>query len=640
MPNIASGPNSKTPHYRFYATDQHNLPTANRSHQETRCREIDEQSYSTFLRSSQANSILSREPRSTNRQPNLNDAGQPLTFGVAMRSSEQDYWKAADIDEYQRIFNTSTARPIHSYTIPPDQRRNVTYYNKRVKEKLKVVDSETHTEYRVRGTFGGDRLTYSGPTSSNTAEYPTVKILLNSVLSDAKHKDANTRFATMDLVDFYLGTPLAEKGYVKIGRSNIPDCIIEEYELEEYFDSTKSIYLEISKCMYGHPAAGRLSNEMLKSLLLDKGYHEDPLVSCLFKHETRPIAFALVVDDLGIKYTSDDDLEHLAASMSPGWAVKIDRSGSKFLGMNLTWNYDPKFPTLEIDAPSVVPKNLQRFRPNMKLKGRDTPSHYVPPSYGKPDPHAALPPPPAPRPDAKAEIQQIVGAFLHYARVIDYSMLEQCVTIAETQSAPNEHTVDEVEYLLQYAARNPNNKIVYHGSDMILRCQYDASFQRLLGARSKGGSIFYFVDDDAPIEQMNGLIDVDCHVLPKVCAAVSEAEYAQAFFTAQKAYHFRIVAEALGHKQPPTELFGDNAIAEGILTDSVKIKRSKAIDKSYHWTRDRVRLGDFIPKHIPGEQNAADYFTKPLPRARHFELFPMIMTRGQANFCNPHITES
>ena len=408
MPNIASGPGSKTPHYRFYSIDQHNLPTADRSHQETRCREIDDQSYSTFLPKGAANAILSKEPRTTSRQPNLNDEGKPLTFGVAMRSSEQEYWKAADIDEYQRIFNTSTARPIHSYTIPAEQRRNVTYYNKRVKEKLKVVENEIYTEYCVRGTFGGDRLTYAGPTSSNTAEYSVVKILLNSVLSDVKYKDVNTRFATMDLVDFYLGTPLAEKGYVKIGRSNIPECIIDEYELKEYFDATGSIYLEISKCMYGHPAAGRLSNEMLKSLLLSQGYYEDPLVSCLFKHETRSTVFTLVVDDLGIKYTSNDDLEHLAASMSPGWAVKIDRSGSKFLGMNLTWNYDPKDPTLEIDAPSVVPKNLQRFRPNMKLKGRDTPCPSIvrQTANGKPHPKAVPPPPPKAHPRGEANLLQ------------------------------------------------------------------------------------------------------------------------------------------------------------------------------------------------------------------------------------------
>ena len=73
----------------------------------------------------------------------------------------------------------------------------------------------------------------------------------------------------------------------------------------------------------------------------------------------------------------------------------------------------------------------------------------------------------------------------------------------------------------------------------------------------------------------------------------------------------------MGYPQPATEFFGDNTTAIGIANDSVKVKRSKAFDKSYHWFRDQVRQGKFIATHISTELNAADYMTKPLQRADH-----------------------
>lgn len=51
--------------------------------------------------------------------------------------------------------------------------------------------------------------------SSNTAEYPVVKMLLNSVVSEVWNRDKTTRFSKLDLVDFYIGTEL-ENHYAQI----------------------------------------------------------------------------------------------------------------------------------------------------------------------------------------------------------------------------------------------------------------------------------------------------------------------------------------------------------------------------------------------------------------------------------------
>jgi hypothetical protein len=55
----------------------------------------------------------------------------------------------------------------------------------------------------------------------------------------------------------------------------------------------------------------------------------------------------------------------------------------------------------------------------------------------------------------------------------------------------------------------------------------------------------------------------------------------------------------------------------GIATDSIKQKRSKAIDMRFHWVRDRVRQGQFIISYIKSADNVADYFTKTLDPVKH-----------------------
>ena len=54
----------------------------------------------------------------------------------------------------------------------------------------------------------------------------------------------------------------------------------------------------------------------------------------------------------------------------------------------------------------------------------------------------------------------------------------------------------------------------------------------------------------------------------------------------------------------------DNTTAEGLANNTVKQKRSKAIDMLFYWIRDRVRQGQYHVHWRKAEFNRADYFTK------------------------------
>jgi hypothetical protein len=75
----------------------------------------------------------------------------------------------------------------------------------------------------------------------------------------------------------------------------------------------------------------------------------------------------------------------------------------------------------------------------------------------------------------------------------------------------------------------------------------------------------------------------------------------------------------------------------GIAADTVSQRMSKATDMRLHWIRDRVRQGHFRVLFIRGLHNVADFFTKPLPVARHRVLAPFIAADPADNDNDPKI---
>jgi hypothetical protein len=211
-------------------------------------------------------------------------------------------------------------------------------------------------------------------------------------------------------------------------------------------------------------------------------------------------------------------------------------------------------------------------------------------------------------------------------------MAEAVTSIARTQAAPTVDTIKRVNHLLNYAASHPANCIIYDASDMILTAQSDASFQSIPGARSKAGGVYYFGNKNDPPTKNNGLIGVYSRLISVVCTAASDAEYAALFQIAQLIYFYRVVAEACGYPQlAPSPIYVDNDVARGIANRSVKVKRSKSIDKSFHYIRDRVELQDIIVLRVDTDDNISDFFTKALPPQRHKLLSSRINQRLPAN---------
>jgi len=104
-------------------------------------------------------------------------------------------------------------------------------------------------------------------------------------------------------------------------------------------------------------------------------------------------------------------------------------------------------------------------------------------------------------------------------------------------------------------------------------------------------------------------------VQPTVAASTMEAEYMAAAVAAKEAVWLRRLLGELQEPTSPVHLHCDNQSALKLTDNPCGTARSKHIDVTHHFVRDRVRSGDLLFSYIPSGQMVADVFTKALPSA-------------------------
>eukprot|EP00804_Cyclotella_cryptica_P022238 CCRYP_017928-RA/>CCRYP_017928-RA protein AED:0.26 eAED:0.26 QI:0/0/0/1/1/1/3/0/814 len=379
---------------------------------------------------------------------------------------------------------------------------------------------EKKDPYRTRATMGGNLINYPDDVGTPTANMLLVKIFLNSVISTR-----GARFANADIANFYLMTPLKRPEYAKIRLSNIPEEIMEEYNLREKATPDGWVYIKVIRGMYGLPQAGSLGHDLLEQRLNAEGYFQSKIVPGLWKHEVRPIMFALVVDDFGIKYTREEDLDHLIESIKKHYDVTVDKDGKEYLKIEIDWDYKNR--KVHLSMKPYLEKALRQFDNLVPTQRRDSPHPHVEPKYG-----------------------------------------------AKQQFA-------------EYDTSEPPAVLTYRASDMILAIHSDASYLNESNARSRAGG-HHFLSEDVTNPPNNGPIYNEASIIKGVMSSAAEAELGSLYMNARKGVEERNILEEMGHPQPATPVQVDNSTADGIVNSRVQPKRTKAMDMRFHWLRDRA----------------------------------------------------
>ena len=133
--------------------------------------------------------------------------------------------------------------------------------------------------------------------------------------------------------------------------------------------------------MYGLTEASIIAFKSLVANMAPREYHPVRLTPDLWRHETLPTTFTLVVDDFGIKYFHTDQLTHFLNALRQNYRISMDLSGSDYCGLTLKWDYKKQFFNLSI--PGYVEKALQKFLDPHPKHSQHTPHQWVKPNYGQ-----------------------------------------------------------------------------------------------------------------------------------------------------------------------------------------------------------------------------------------------------------------
>jgi hypothetical protein len=326
--------------------------------------------------------------------------------------------------------------------------------------------------------------------------------------------------------------------------NNIPNEVIKEYKLREIATKNGSIYIKAKQGMYDLPQSGLLANELLEKRLNEHGYQQSKLVHGLWKHDTWPIQFTLVVDNFGVKYVGKKHAQHLKNTLEEHYKLTCNWTGTQYIRITLDWDYKKR--QVHLSMPNHMKKALKQIQ---HIAGKLQHSLYpsVPIQYGVKKQYA-MQESTAPLLDDKAKcfIQQVCGKLLFLGRAVDSTLLCPISAIAFQSSKPTTDTMQQTLQLLDYLATQEDAVLSYHASDMVLAVHSNANYLSEPKACSRARGHF-FLSSDTTIPPNNGAVLNIAHIIKNVMSSATKAELAGLYIMARKAVYIRIILEELGH---------------------------------------------------------------------------------------------
>jgi len=159
----------------------------------------------------------------------------------------------------------------------------------------------------------------------------TTKILLKSIISTH-----GARFMTIDIKDFYLNTPVDQPEFMLLKMADIPEDFIELYNLRQCATPDGYIHVSVQKGMYGLLQVDIIAHQLLKKRLVANKYHQSAVIPGFWKHDWRPVSFALCVDDFEVKYVGIEHANHLLQTLNMHYTTLHDWKGERYLELTIT----------------------------------------------------------------------------------------------------------------------------------------------------------------------------------------------------------------------------------------------------------------------------------------------------------------
>ena len=174
--------------------------------------------------------------------------------------------------------------------------------------------------------------------------------------------------------------------------------------------------------MYGLTQEGIIYHTQVRGHIPLFGYKPCQYTPGIWEHESRVNKFCLVIDDFGIKYTSDNDLQYLLSALREKYKILVDMEGALFCGINSKWDYIKH--TVRLSMPDYVRLALEQFQHRRPTVKTYPPHEWKEPVYGRKQQYADdSDTSPLLSQENKTYVQQVIAVFFitHEQRILLFS---------------------------------------------------------------------------------------------------------------------------------------------------------------------------------------------------------------------------
>jgi hypothetical protein len=424
------------------------------------------------------------------------------------------------------------------------------------------------------------------------AKITTIRVVLALAAKDDLELDS------MDVKTAFLQAGVEEEIYVYPPKGH-----------EERGPDGKAKVWRLKKSLYGLKQAPRNWNKEINAWFLDYGFKASAVDPCLnVRHGPNGsiLIVILYVDDLIIAGSSRAEVDQFKKDIAKRFDMSDLGALKFFLGMEICRDRIKR--TLDVKQTAYVDRVLERYGMD-KCKPVASPAEGVVPKIstdeGGPDKH----------------YMSAVGSIIYATMTRPDLSFTVCALGRHFQATGPQHWA-ALKRALRYMKGTREKGLRYGGvEDDGLKIFADADWAgNPDNRRSTTGCV---------VMLNGGPVSYTSKEQPTVALSSTEAEYMSACAATQEAIYLRVLLKDLGYEQNgPTTIMEDNQGCIAMTENPIIHKRSKHIDIKYHFTRERVEMGEVRLEYVATEHQLADMMTKALQPKCLAVLRDMILRCG------------
>ena len=386
----------------------------------------------------------------------------------------------------------------------------------------------------------------------------------------------------------------------------------------------ESLVWHLRKALYGLKQSGYLWYQKLKSILVGLGFSVCRSDPCVF-YRFRADDFSFItshVNDLGLFCSKQRVADALKEEIAKHVPIKDLGDISVLLGIKVT--RDRRAKTISFSHAHKIKAALEEFG------FKDVKPASSPMVLGQRLTKAQGPTSPEDIEFMRGvPFMSAVGTLMHIAIHTRPDVAKAVQTVAQFMANPGRSHWNAVKRIFQYLKATQDYALTVGGEESVAPIAYcDADWGNDPDSPHSTSGYAVFIG--------RGVISWSAKKQTVIALSTGEAEYYAGVHCGREVVWLRQLLQELrllpSPCPPPTTLCIDSTSAIRMINNPDEVSnRTKHVNIAYHWIRESVRKGEMETDFVPGEDNVADIFTKPLPPPRHQRLTALLGLGPTAN---------